>query len=286
MGIIGGTVFVVKDVEIQFDSGETMMTEAAAAEYAAYKEAMLEAIDLKGKNILFNINERKIRTTLESTVKLIKVKNIEAEFPNRVVIKVRERFPIYIYRDEHSSLTLIMDTDMRVLKKNPAGYVGDELVDISYQSTSINFSPGINEGDFVSGQGDTDKEKLEQIGIIQKYFFGRENYEAAITHSIRKITFAKPASAVSSMMDMDIEVRPDSDDLEAKDIDIRIIKSASEDFARLLSCVWATVETRLEYSGGVKWANQSGQYTVYYKDGRLEVLFKSGNYEAKFVEGG
>jgi transcriptional regulator of acetoin/glycerol metabolism len=275
MAVIGGTVFVIKEVEINFISAESFTNEEES------KENMLSKIDyLKGKSILFNVNENEIRSKIESAEKLIKVKNIKAEFPNKIIIDVRERFPVYKYT--FMGTTMILDTEMRILYKDPNAWKDEsELTDISDAGISLNPA---DVGDFATGATAVSIKKIEQLNIVSNYFSAQGTQEAGRTHMLRKITFDDDNSA-SDMLRMVIEMKPQS---VLADTKITIITQGDEDFARLLAFVWATVENPLIYDGGIKAANLAGWYSIDYDEsGKIVVGFdegKDGEWDAIFRE--
>jgi hypothetical protein len=281
MGIIGGTVFRVRNIDIVFTKTAVNLDKAKVNE-----KLLLELEYLKGKNILFNTDKDAIKKIVEDTEIFLKVVNIKAKFPNTIVIDVRERYPVYIYK-EGTAKTYIMDAEMRVLYIED-DYTGDGkgLVDISFVGSGL-FSADIVKGSYVMGVGESNQEKIRLINIIPEFFEGNSSYEAALIHQIREITFAPTVDGIITMI---VDVKPAED----RDIDVqlKIMRAPNEDFTELFACVWGAMERQIDYKDGdiskTKAASQAGTYIVYYStDGALEVLWDSADadtlYDAKFV---
>jgi hypothetical protein len=269
IAIIGGTVFRVKKIDIVFTNTTTLDREAA--------ERLLQnklGKDLLGKNILFNLDKTKITEIVENTEIFLKVTNVKAEFPNRIVVNVRERYPVFLYKD--SADTFVMDAEMRILYKN--NFTGDEsgLTDISFVGSGTGglLQGTLNRGDYVMGNNDSSKEKIELINFIPRFFMGLGGYEAATTHQIRGVKFEPPVEGVIAMR---IEVKPEKH--ETEDVHLVIMKAPGEDFAELFALVWAVMTRPASYEGGgisgFKQASQAGVYVVYYQKNEMEVVWYS-----------
>jgi hypothetical protein len=287
MAIIGGTVFRVRKINIVFTSTSTLNRDNVS------KQLARELDYLKGKSILFGMDKQKIKDTVEKSEILAKVINIKAEFPNTITIDIRERYPVFIYR-ETPTQKFVMDAEMRVLYKNDYPDNEDDLTDITSVGSGL-FKTNIAKGEYITGDGINNQAKIDLIKIIPDFFASNGNYEASVIHQIRDISFGQDETGVITM---NINVKPENHN--ATDVQLKVIKTPSDDFAELFACVWATMERSLEYETedengvkgekGIKQASQAGIYTVYYtSNSKLEVLFAdpiNGIYKAKFVESG
>jgi hypothetical protein len=234
--------------------------------------------DLLGKNILFNLDKDKITEIVENTEIFLKVVNVKAEFPNRIVVDVRERYPVFLYKD--SADTIVMDAEMRVLYKND--FTGNrnnlsesDLTDISFigSGTGGLLQGVLNKGDYAVGSSDSSKEKINLIAFIPDFFASTGNYEASTIHQIRGVKFNPPVEGILSMR---IEVKPEQHDTQ--DVRLIIMKAPGEDFAELFAMVWAVMVQPRPYgedSTGFKQASEAGVYVVYYQNNGLEVIFYS-----------
>jgi hypothetical protein len=280
MAIIGGTVFRVRNIKI-------VPISFSSLDITAVNNKLQPHLDyLNGKNILFNTDKDAIKKIVEDNEIFLKVVNIKAEFPNTIVIDVRERYPVYLYKG--AGKTFVLDAEMRVLyiDSYPTERESD-LSDISLVDSGILFNTSITEGDYIVGVGEINKEKIELVNIIPQFFASNGSYEASIIHQIRGITFDP---TIDGIIMMNVKVQPENH--EAIDVTLKIMKAPEEDFAELFACVWATMERQIQHTAGTKVQGQAGTYTVYYSlVGQLEVLFNGTNpdgrpYDAKFVSNG
>ena len=127
LAILGGTVFSVKSVTVRFHNKLDYFVDSTTSEQEqAAATARLEGdIEgslgyLKNKNILFNINKTKISTSIEEHEEIyegfrLHVTNVKSVFPNKIVVTVRERYPVYTYTE--GSNTVVLDGSLRVLDK-------------------------------------------------------------------------------------------------------------------------------------------------------------------------
>jgi hypothetical protein len=269
MAVIGGTVFIVREVEINIVSADS---EVLPNEALSKAKMQSEIEYLKGKSILFSVKESEIQAKIEAAETLVKVKNIKAEFPNKIVIDVRGRYPVYKCTD--LGQTMILDAEMRRL---PEIWGNDkELIDIT--DASISFNP-VEVGGFATGYTPTDEKKIAQLNIVSNYSFNvQSNGEASQTHIFREISFDPQVEASSSMLKMVMNIRPSAvvpGDGETK---IVITTQGQEDFARLLAIVWATVDNVIYDKDNpqvlLKVALDSGKYTIdYSSDGKVVVAY-------------
>ncbi|MDR1917867.1 MAG: FtsQ-type POTRA domain-containing protein [Christensenellaceae bacterium] len=266
IAIIGGTVFRVQNIKVEFEKNVLFIDKAA---YTGLIAGELKY--LNGKNILFNMDKDEIKDIVEKNLTFVEVIDVVADFPNTITVKVQERYPVYLYK-EGNSLTLVLDAEMRVLyKSGVSNYTGNEGELTNISGTGISFSPNLNIGDFVVGDSEEDKAKIALIHGIPRFFAGIGNYEASLIHQIRNITFDMSTTGIIKML---VDVCPENDDVV--DVKLTIMKSEGEDFIKLFECIWATMVSELSYSQGVKGASEAGRYMVYYAtDGQLEVLFDS-----------
>lgn len=263
IAIIGGTVFKVRKIDIVFTHTTTL--DKDGTERILQKKL---GSDFLGKNILFNLDKAKITEVVENTEIFLKVTNVKAEFPNRIVVDVRERYPVFLYKD--SADTFVMDAEMRILYKNNFPIEKEnELIDISIVSGLLQST--LNRGDYVKENENSSSGKLKLIDFIPRFFMGLGDYEAATTHQIRGVKFNPPVEGVIAMR---IEVKPEKH--ETEDVHLVIMKAPGEDFAELFALIWAVMTRPAPYgTNGFKQASQAGVYVVYYQNGEMEVVWYS-----------
>lgn len=290
VAIIGGTVFVIKDIEIKVVS-------TAFVDEETSKENMSAAVkDIKGKSILFNLDKDEIRTKIEAAEKLVKVVNIMAEFPNKVVIEVRERYPVFVFNKVSSGGNMvILDADMRVLYNDTTAWDGDydKLVDISETGVLVDT---FTVGDYASSGVEEDKEKIEQLQAVTKYFIGRGTHEDSISHMFNEILFIENGSVPAGVYAMYLDVKLKEG---GKDAQITIKSQNVTEFKALFAWAWSCLENFCPYydekgnkleSG--KPANAPGEYIARYtNEGHLVVEYNNtdpnfpNNPDAIFIEG-
>ena len=108
--VLGGAVFVVKDIDIARLEGLENNTQIKDSDIIATTKISY------GKSI-FAISESKVVTNIESTYPTLKVRSIERVFPNKIIIKVIERVPMIAIRFKGGNEYLILDNNMCAIKK-------------------------------------------------------------------------------------------------------------------------------------------------------------------------
>lgn len=289
IAIIGGTVFIIKDIEINIVSPDFIKDEVISKQ-----NMYLATQDVKGKSILFNLKKDDIKTKIENAEKLVKVINIEAEFPSKVVIDVRERYPVFLC-DKISSggKMVILDAEMRVLYSGITAWEGEYSKLVSIKNTGINFD-SFEIGDYAVGLNEKSTEKIAQLQTVSKYFIGLGTNEDSITHLFNEITFIEDGILSGTyVMYLDVKPKQIGDDTK-----IKIISQNVAGFKSLFAYVWSCLENPLPYYNdggeqiGIKQSNAPGVYTARYNtNGRLVVEYDNldaafpNNPDAVFIVG-
>jgi hypothetical protein len=223
---------------------------------AAYRDSVLKVAG--GKSILFGLNRDKIKHSIEDADPLVRVTNIEAKFPNRIEIKVQERYAMYYVTNNNS--TAILDYELRILSVDPTlvGYYGDlinltpeenpqfEFVDMD----NFIFSVGKNLKNFVT---DEFKDEIDDLIFMAELFFGDSHRESELRALIDFIEFDRPLQSMVIKLKKDPLMQ-----LDFINIEIRGYKTR---FAEKLTAVWSFVQTT-DYRSG--WAMVEETY-----DGKL-----------------
>jgi hypothetical protein len=103
--------FMVKPRLLTFGKAEYEKGEIVKAELEKYES---EAASIaRGKNIVFGVDRDKITETIQGENPLVKVTNIEAKFPNRLEIRIRERIPMYYI--EHNGKIAVLDYELQII---------------------------------------------------------------------------------------------------------------------------------------------------------------------------
>lgn len=174
--IMCGTIFVVREVEVVDVNAEV----AGVAISEQDKADIVDKVALRGKNILFNINQRKIVEQIKTVNPTLKVQGIKAEFPNKVTISVSQRVPVYKYDK------LFFDADMyQVGETAAAGYVDITGTGIKFDNPTL--------GNAAQGVTARDNRKIAQLKILAGYFNTKD-----IAMTDWKITFDDNAETVGA----------------------------------------------------------------------------------------
>lgn len=112
IALINGLLFRVKTVTVDFDTETSIQAEEGEA------EKIIAASGIKkGKNI-FGVSESRMIKNINAALPGVRVVNIERIFPNRIVIHVSKRVPVYLIKYRNTSDAakyVVVDGDMVVL---------------------------------------------------------------------------------------------------------------------------------------------------------------------------
>ncbi len=158
-----GTIFVVREIEIV-----DATVPAAEVLSETEKNEIINKSGLMGKNILFNLNEEKISQGVKSVNPSLKVQSVRAEFPNRVVLEVSRRVPVFY----DSKSQLYFDAEMCVVDSQSA-----DCIDIA--DANLDLAGKYKVGDMVVGDDETEQCKVSQLKTIVAYFPSVEGFEIA-----------------------------------------------------------------------------------------------------------
>lgn len=147
-----GTIFVVRNIEIV-----DMTVPTAELLSADEKNDIINKSGLMGKNILFNLHEDKIAEGIKSVNPMIKLQAVTAEFPNRVILQVSRRVPVY-YDQKNEKY---FDAEMCVVDAPPSS----KCVDIT-NANIVLASDEFKVGDIVAGKDERAQSKIDQLKII------------------------------------------------------------------------------------------------------------------------
>ncbi len=149
-----GTIFVVREIEV-VDS--TVQTAEALTE--TEKSDIITQSNLRGKSILFNLNQDKIAQKIKSVNSMLKLQSVTAKFPNRVILVVSRRVPVFF----DSENDMWFDAEMCRVKDT-----APNPVDIS--GAKLALQENLNFGDLAVGKNHWEQYKINQIKVIASYF--------------------------------------------------------------------------------------------------------------------
>lgn len=213
---------------------------------ASYRTSALKVA--KGKNILFGLDRNKIKSAIEGGDPLVRVTNIEAKFPNRIEIKVQERYPMYYV--QNGSSTAILDYELRILSTSAdlIEYYGD-LINLTptanpqfefVEMDNFKFQYGENLKNFVKPDY---KDRIDDLAKMVLLFFGDGHPEHELRTLIELVDFNNPLDTMV--------IKLKKDPLVPEDF-IRIaIRDYKNRFAEKLTVVWKYVQEHTDYRNGM-----------------------------------
>lgn len=155
VGIMCGTIFVVRDVEvIDANAVVSVLTDEE-------KEQIVSKTELQGKNILFSINQDKIKASIKACDPMYKVHSIKTEFPHKVVIKISRRVPVYLDTKNGK----YYDAEMFIVKE-----MGTQVTPyVNITAANLQLKDNLDYGDLAVGATANDNRKIEQLKIVAGY---------------------------------------------------------------------------------------------------------------------
>ena len=192
-------IFRVHVVNIEFRNDVDYIGYIKGEEEAIklYEQKALSVV--KGRSILIGVDRKKITEAIESADNLVRVTNIEAKVPNKLEIRVRERYPQYYYDDETSGRMAIMDVTLTIVtdgddfdKINEMRDENKKLIEISnkYFNVTEDFAE-FNQGDSFSDYcvSESDFLKCQRLVDTAALFAGQGMYEDTLNHLFSDIKF-------------------------------------------------------------------------------------------------
>ena len=276
LAILGGTVFSIKSITVRFSNVLDYFVDADATKpekdaITAELEASIEESlgYMKNKNILFNVNSAKITTSVEGHKDnyegfRLRVSNVKAEFPNKLVITVRERYPVYQYTV--GTETVVLDGDLTVLdKKLPKD--GRPLVSLmeALPHVDVTYLSDLKIGETLESN------HPEREAIIKEVvpFFARiSSYEDAVTKFFSKIEFrddvpGQDPAAITFPLTLVMTQRISTDYKEPPNknyYELRIIGADHTNIKTKLIKIWQMVESQKNKAGLYEIMDWKGPY--------------------------
>ncbi len=149
-----GTIFVVREIDVV-----DMKVQTAEALSESEVNEIIAHSGLKGKNILFSIHQDQITKNIKLVDPMFKLQSVTAKFPNRIVLTVSRRVPIYY----DSTSDLLFDSDMCVVE-------GNKSACINITGANLTLNDGLMVGDLAVGKDARTQGKIDQLKIIGSYF--------------------------------------------------------------------------------------------------------------------
>ncbi len=148
-----GTIFVVRDIEIV---DGTVLNELTDAD----KNDIVAQTGLQGKNILFSINHNRINECVKSFDKMLKLEKVTTKFPNRVILMISRRVPIFYTDADHW-----YDAEMCMV--NREGTTFDSGINIA--GANLKLQQNLSIGDHAVGEDVRTQNKINQLKVVASY---------------------------------------------------------------------------------------------------------------------
>lgn len=232
-----GTIFVVRDVEIVETAANTSTLTDAEITH------LVEETNLKGKSILFNLNQNEITSHIKTVDATLKVQNITAVFPNKVVINLTRRVPVYT----DVTNQCYYDADMCILRdvKNAVN-----CVDVTAANLQLTNSTAA--GDEAQGLDARNQRKIDQLKTVANF-----------------PNLAVSGVAYDESINGDPYLRLELQIGQESTARFVLKTKADEDFAHLLAWTYGIYQKR----------QSSSDYTAMYNtQGKVTVSTNGGNY--------
>lgn len=166
VGVLAGTLFKVKTIEVTFESDSEQITAGQ----------VIEASNITiGKNI-FTVSESKVVGNIQNKIPNLKIINIERKFPNTIIIHTAVRIPVLAIGIAGNNKVVLLDRTMYVIDVIER----DEL--LAYENEIITVNNTVLAGDigiFIGQQLNPDFG--EEIVASQNILVGMEEY--ALEHN-------------------------------------------------------------------------------------------------------
>ena len=201
----GGTIFVVRDVEIRFANELQYLQDDEGALLNRFNHSTRNYTH--GRNTLFGIDRSRITYIIENEDQggdyRVRVTNIEVQFPNRLVITVRERYPVFQInigagqrKVFDNQLRFITSVQVREPIVNITGQINaPNIMSLQYGDHLDDLFVGANLEYLKYDRGFTEYMAREQLLKVHRLrdsanlFMARHNYEDAFTHMFLAIEF-------------------------------------------------------------------------------------------------
>ena len=253
IGITCGTIFVVREVEIV-----DLTVQTAESLTQSEKDNIIKQTNLRGKNILFNLHQDEIAQKIKSVNSMLKLQSVTAKFPNRVVLTVVRRVPIFY----DSANGLCFDSEMCVVE-------GTALYRVNITAANVKLVDNLVVGDLAIGKDERSQCKINQLKTVASYFPSLEGFEisyndsATVTGSSLLCLVLKIKPNVTFM----IKVKPNENFLYALEYTDQIYRTVAN---------MVDGEYRTLY-------DENGVYTIV-RDGNGEIIKNQNGEEMEYHE--
>jgi len=246
-------VFRVEKINIilldKLDQEKYMSTSEISNVLADSKQKVKGVV--RKKNLLFSVNDKKVRNAVETGDARIKVANILRKAPNTLNVEIHERYPMYYLI--YGTRTAILDSSLQIVSHDEGLLVSFDLINITAQFEDLNdsfedFKPGDNLCDFALTT--VDKEHAKALVDMAKIFARSDldgGYkEADLARLIQNIDFYAPATPDDNMTIVLRDPRPEAGSFHLN-IEIRHFQT---NFGAKIFMAWYCLQQETEYRQG------------------------------------
>jgi len=260
--VAGGTIFRVRNVEIRFTHDLWYLD----SEIYWLNPAMHQSLDfVVGRSSLFGVNRDRITQSIEETDPRVRVTNIEVFAPNRLEVRVRERFPVFRFGNYALDMDLRFVTSASVVDSR-----GEPLICITGQielpqGTQLGIGDFL--GDFFTEQDIRENLRIEMLLNKTSLLWGQGEglREDGQTRLISSIEFGYYLFAVPEMTlnfrNEDVNIVPYITTVRISDI------REDYNFRAMLTHVWDVRAFLIQRTGhALVFVNNSGRIDLVWLD--------------------
>ncbi|MCL2587629.1 MAG: FtsQ-type POTRA domain-containing protein [Firmicutes bacterium] len=127
LAIAGGQIFVVRHIDPTFANMRDYISDY---DESTIQQSIRDELGfVRGRSILFSVDRDRIISTIEDVDHRVRVTNVEAIFPNRLRITLRERYAVFAF--SHGGYDMVLDSQLRFVTEQ--ANVSSQLIDINGQ---------------------------------------------------------------------------------------------------------------------------------------------------------
>lgn len=256
--VLSSVVFTVKQIDITFRGG----TYAFKDRQDEVKNDIRAALPfVMGNNIFLSVNEERIKNAIHDDPKLLLIsfKNVEAHFPNRLEIIVRERFAVFHYVSESGDVA-ILDGDLRIISNTRPDLPLVEISGNDIPTVPVEGQPFLKVGNYLTdylprdADNKSDTTRTDILKIIVPYFQrSQDSREDAVTEFFNAIKFTRIYSDDTKQNELNVLMRQPSQDNGTDNFYIVRIERADYRFIDKLTRAWQGMDETGADTPGTHW---------------------------------
>ena len=210
--VLGGVLFAVRTVDVSFANKFDFFDEEQRPRLEQDLRESILPFTMR-QNSIFSINRQKITAAIENTNKRVRVTNIEVKSINKLVITVRERYPVFVmqYVDGTNTKTAVVCGQLRILETFSGAIDGEAYK--KFDSEKLNWPlitmpdeikaqvrpEDIKVGEFLTNL-EMEESYIEILQQLAPFYFRLQSYEDALCNIFESISFAGTPGNLSLVM--------------------------------------------------------------------------------------